>query len=113
MMVRDPVCGREIDERQAAGASRFNDSTRYFCSRDCKIAFDREPATYDALARRVLPGLERLPSVARWLARMIRNISPTTERSCRSSMSWVGVDATAELYRRWRQPGNHRKEQRQ
>ena len=66
MAVKDPVCGMEIDGERAAGTTVFGGSTPYFfCSTACKIAFDREPATYDALARRVPPALVRLLPLAR------------------------------------------------
>ena len=46
MKVRDPVCGMEIDPKQAAGTSEYNGQTYYFCSVGCKKAFDKEPEKY-------------------------------------------------------------------
>ncbi|HXF82849.1 MAG TPA: YHS domain-containing protein [bacterium] len=45
-MVTDPVCGMQIDERQAAGTSVYHGQTYHFCSSGCKAAFDREPQRY-------------------------------------------------------------------
>ncbi len=45
-MARDPVCGMEIDEREAAGKSEYMGTTYYFCSPGCKKAFDEDPAKY-------------------------------------------------------------------
>ncbi len=45
-MALDPVCKMEIEPAQAAGESRFNDRTYYFCSNDCKERFDENPERY-------------------------------------------------------------------
>jgi YHS domain-containing protein len=44
--VEDPVCGMMIDPAQAAGSSRWNGTTYYFCSTACKEKFDAEPDEY-------------------------------------------------------------------
>jgi RND family efflux transporter MFP subunit len=47
--VRDPVCGMEVDAGAAAAAGRKSEhkgETFYFCSDECKAAFDREPGKY-------------------------------------------------------------------
>lgn len=46
MKVKDPVCGMEIDPKEAAGKSEYKGQTYYFCSPDCKKAFDKEPEKY-------------------------------------------------------------------
>ncbi|MBZ0291509.1 MAG: YHS domain-containing protein [Anaerolineae bacterium] len=46
MNVKDPVCGMEIDPKEAAGKSEYQGHTYYFCSSDCKKAFDKEPEKY-------------------------------------------------------------------
>lgn len=45
-MVKDPVCGMEIDPKTAAGKSEFQGQTYYFCAPGCKKAFDQEPGKY-------------------------------------------------------------------
>ena len=45
-MVRDPVCGMQIDEKKAAGKSEYKGKTYYFCSPGCKGSFDKEPQKY-------------------------------------------------------------------
>jgi YHS domain-containing protein len=42
-MVKDLVCGMEIDDQQAAGKSEYNGHTYYFCSMGCKKQFDKDP----------------------------------------------------------------------
>ena len=42
----DPVCGMQIDEKQAAGKSEYDGETYYFCSTSCKEKFDQDPAEY-------------------------------------------------------------------
>ncbi|MCX6024213.1 MAG: YHS domain-containing protein [Chloroflexi bacterium] len=45
-MVKDPVCGMEINEAQAAGKSEHDGRTFYFCSAGCKQKFDQNPHQY-------------------------------------------------------------------
>ena len=45
-MEKDPVCGMMVDPDRAAGKSEHKGKTYYFCSRGCKVAFDREPEKY-------------------------------------------------------------------
>jgi YHS domain-containing protein len=45
-MAKDPVCGMDVDPKQAAGKSEYQGQTYYFCSAGCKKAFDKEPAKY-------------------------------------------------------------------
>lgn len=42
----DPVCGMEVDPRESAGKSIFQDITYYFCSARCKEQFDADPVKY-------------------------------------------------------------------
>ncbi len=42
----DPVCGMQVDEKQSAGKAEYNNQTYYFCSADCKIKFQMEPARF-------------------------------------------------------------------
>lgn len=45
-LAKDPVCGMDVDPSQAAGQSEYNGQTYYFCSKGCKVAFDRNPEKY-------------------------------------------------------------------
>jgi YHS domain-containing protein len=54
IMVRDPVCGIDIDEinvPESLQAER-EDSMFYFCSPECKLEFDQDPAKFIARADR-------------------------------------------------------------
>lgn len=44
--VADPVCGMKIDPRTAAGSSTYAGETYWFCSKDEKAKFDKNPAAY-------------------------------------------------------------------
>lgn len=46
MKVKDPVCGMTIDDKDAVAQSSFKGKPYYFCSEDCKIAFDESPDDY-------------------------------------------------------------------
>ncbi len=45
-MQTDPVCGMEIEERNAAGQSEYQGRTFYFCSSACKEQFDANPTQF-------------------------------------------------------------------
>jgi YHS domain-containing protein len=45
-MARDPVCGMQVNEAQAAGTSEYQGETYYFCSTGCKQQFDQNPERY-------------------------------------------------------------------
>ena len=45
-MAIDPVCGMEVTERRNAGKSEYKGTTYYFCSRGCKVEFDKDPEKY-------------------------------------------------------------------
>lgn len=42
----DPVCGAEVPRATAPAETYFEDQHFYFCSTDCKEAFEREPSRY-------------------------------------------------------------------
>lgn len=44
-MERDPVCDMEVDPKSAP-KSEFQGKTYYFCSLQCKQAFDENPKEY-------------------------------------------------------------------
>ncbi len=45
-MARCASCGMEVDEKKAAAKSEFKGETYYFCSSNCKVAFDKNPQTF-------------------------------------------------------------------
>jgi YHS domain-containing protein len=45
-MVKDPVCGMEVDPKTASFSSVYNHKTYYFCSQDCKFIFDEHSEKY-------------------------------------------------------------------
>ncbi len=42
----DPVCSMQIEETDAAGQSKFEGTTYYFCSSTCQGQFDANPKTF-------------------------------------------------------------------
>lgn len=42
----DPVCGLEVDPREARFTSTYEGQTYYFTDPDCKRMFDEDPAAY-------------------------------------------------------------------
>jgi P-type Cu+ transporter len=44
--VQDPVCGMDVDANNTSEQSDFHGQTYYFCSEECKNAFDAEPEKY-------------------------------------------------------------------
>ncbi len=45
-MTRDPVCGMNVDEQQAAAKAEYQGTTYYFCSAGCHKAFAAEPQKF-------------------------------------------------------------------
>ena len=45
-VVKDPVCGMEVDLRTAKHAAEAGEKTYYFCSEGCKTKFVANPASY-------------------------------------------------------------------
>ncbi len=48
-MTTDPVCGAQLDERQALPAGLTSDYLHrnfYFCSEKCKTRFDSQPSAF-------------------------------------------------------------------
>jgi YHS domain-containing protein len=45
-MAIDPVCGMTVDEKTAVATSTYNSKTYYFCSRGCKVQFDKNPEKF-------------------------------------------------------------------
>jgi P-type Cu+ transporter len=45
-MVKDPVCGMEIDPKDAAATRMHSGRTFYFCSQSCAEKFDADPHRY-------------------------------------------------------------------
>ena len=43
---RDPVCGMEVDQQDAAATSEYQGKTYSFCSQRCKEKFDQNPQQY-------------------------------------------------------------------
>ena len=44
--LHDPVCGMDVTYESAQARSEYDGQTYYFCSIECKEAFDREPEKY-------------------------------------------------------------------
>ena len=45
-MTKDPICGMQVDPKQAAGSSEYQGKTYFFCSLACKRKFDQSPEQY-------------------------------------------------------------------
>ena len=45
-MAKDPVCGMQVNEAEAAAKVDYKGKTYYFCSPSCKATFDKHPEKY-------------------------------------------------------------------
>lgn len=45
-MAKDPVCGMEVNETQAAAKAEHQGRSYYFCSADCQQQFQNNPDRY-------------------------------------------------------------------
>ena len=48
---RDPICGMEVDEGNAAGKSEHEGRAYYFCNAGCRAKFDLDPGQYAGRAK--------------------------------------------------------------
>jgi Cu+-exporting ATPase len=46
LMVKDPVCGMNVNEKTAKLKSDYKGKSYYFCAQSCKTTFDKNPARY-------------------------------------------------------------------
>ena len=45
-VLRDPVCGMQVDPQHAAASRQHMGQTFYFCSKGCAETFDTDPHRY-------------------------------------------------------------------
>lgn len=45
-MVKDPVCGMNVDEKTATLKSEYRGKTYYFCNQSCKTVFEKNPQKF-------------------------------------------------------------------
>lgn len=45
-MVKDPVCGMDVDEKHAVATAEYQGKTYYFCCHGCKVNFLQLPEQY-------------------------------------------------------------------
>jgi YHS domain-containing protein len=43
---KDPVCGMQVSPKTAAGEAKHQGKSYYFCSAQCREAFNAEPGRY-------------------------------------------------------------------
>jgi YHS domain-containing protein len=45
-MAMDPVCGMDVNEKNAPAKSEYDGKTYYFCSPTCREAFEDDPEEF-------------------------------------------------------------------
>jgi Cu+-exporting ATPase len=45
-VVKDPVCGMDVETASAAGRTDYKGQTYHFCGSKCKEKFDQNPAQF-------------------------------------------------------------------
>ena len=45
-MMKDPVCGAQVDEKTSSATSTFQGQKYAFCGQNCKEQFDKNPQRY-------------------------------------------------------------------
>ena len=48
---KDPVCGMQIEEEDAAAQTEYDGQTYYFCSSECQRKFDENPQQFTSKKR--------------------------------------------------------------
>jgi len=46
LIVRDPVCGMELDEPRTFTQFEYDGQIYYFCSAECRVKFESDPDHY-------------------------------------------------------------------
>jgi YHS domain-containing protein len=46
VMMKDPVCGADVDERKIPAISTYHGRHYLFCGQECKNTFDEDPDRY-------------------------------------------------------------------
>ena len=64
-LVRDVVCGMEIDPATAAATSQYKGATYYFCAAGCKQDFDANPEKFLGASAQPV-GMGAAPAKKRW-----------------------------------------------
>jgi len=59
-MTKDPVCGMEVDEKEARFYTHCEHETFYFCSKACQDQFEREK------------GIQHSEQARKWWQRIIK-----------------------------------------
>ncbi|HIE37101.1 TPA: YHS domain-containing protein [Candidatus Geothermarchaeota archaeon] len=57
-MAKDPVCGMEVNPSEAAAKTVYRGTIYYFCSPQCKTAFEKDPDYYLEHGPKGMPGME-------------------------------------------------------
>jgi len=65
-LVKDLVCGMEIDPATAAATSEYRGVTYYFCAESCKQEFDANPTKFLNGASAAEQPAAAAPSPKRW-----------------------------------------------
>jgi YHS domain-containing protein len=45
-MAIDPICGMEVDENKVTQKTNYKGQTYYFCSKTCRVDFEKDPEKY-------------------------------------------------------------------
>ena len=45
-MIKDPVCGMVVNPAKAVATTEYKEKTYYFCTSECKTAFDQRPEKF-------------------------------------------------------------------
>jgi len=46
LLAKDPVCGMDVDEKNAKIKTTYGGKTYYFCSESCKKQFEKDPKKF-------------------------------------------------------------------
>jgi Cu+-exporting ATPase len=92
-MVKDPVCGMTIEEKDAVGMSEYNGTTYYFCALSCKTDFDKDPEKFSKQGEKKTLQTEKSKEVS---PEAMRIDLPITGMSCASCAARI-QDALSRL----------------
>jgi Cu+-exporting ATPase len=95
-LVKDPVCGMEVDPHTAAGHAEHGGKTYYFCSPHCQAEFEADPERYVQPGQRPEPATPAEGQVVEYTCPMhpeIRQAGPGACPICGMALEPVTVAA--------------------
>jgi Cu+-exporting ATPase len=96
VLQKDPVCGMEVREDEAAGVSEYQGRKYNFCSLHCKKSFDADPEKYLSAEEPQEPMPSRAPVPSQGLEQALEGLNEEKKRAVgRADIPVLGMSCAA------------------